>query len=239
SPTLQKNFNVKIIGGDDVSIERVPYQISLQYNGDHFCGGSIISQTYIVTAAHCTYEQDPAALSIRAGTAIRGDGGQVISVSKVHDHPNFNRFTADYDIAVLELETPLTLGRFVAPIVLPSENQTWPAGTEVFVSGWGALSEDAATFPTNLQGVALEIVDEAACVSAYGMVYLVTERMLCAGVNEGGKAACHEDSGGPLAVDGVLGGVVSWGLGCGRPGIPGVYANVPVLRDFIKNVTGI
>ena len=84
----------------------------------------------------------------------------------------------------------------------------------------------------------MDIVSPAACKAAYG-AGSITERMLCAGVSGGGQDACQGDSGGPLAVGFLLGGIVSWGYGCGRLGYPGVYGNVAAMRDYIKETAGL
>ncbi|KAJ3631802.1 hypothetical protein MTP99_012908 [Tenebrio molitor] len=232
------SHNVRIVGGHNISIQEVPYQISLQNDGDHFCGGSIISPNYIVTAAHCTSYYDASSLTIRAGSSTRGVGGQVINVSKIYNNPDFSEQTIDSDISVLELSTNLTFGLNVAAIALPAADQTWPSGTEVLVSGWGLLSSNSTELPTELQGVTVNLVSPESCRLAYSD-NSITDHMLCAGVSGGGKDACSEDSGGPLQVDGILAGVVSWGNGCGLPDYPGVYARVSTLRQFIQNVTGL
>ncbi|XP_044256075.1 trypsin alpha-like [Tribolium madens] len=230
----------RIIGGSAISISSVPWQVSLQYYGSHICGASIISANYIVTAAHCTDSLTAGQLSIRAGTSTRGSGGQVSSVSKIYQHSSYNSKTVDYDISILQLSTALTLGSNVAPVSLPSSTTTWNAGTSVLVTGWGTTTEGSSSLPSALQGVTVQIVSEATCKSAYAtMSSSITSRMLCAGVTKGGKDACQGDSGGPLVVGNTLAGIVSWGAGCGRPSYPGVYSNVPALRSFIKQTTGI
>ncbi|EFA02791.1 serine protease P76 precursor [Tribolium castaneum] len=228
----------RIIGGSSISISSVPWQVSLQYYGSHICGGSIISAKYIVTAAHCTDGLTAAQLSIRAGTSSRGSGGQVSSVARIYQHSSYNSRTIDYDISILELSSSLTLGSNVSPVSLPSSSTSWNAGTSVLVTGWGTTSEGSSSLPSALQGVTVQIVSQSTCSSAYGSGS-ITGRMLCAGVTNGGKDACQGDSGGPLVVGNVLAGIVSWGAGCGRPSYPGVYSNVPALRSFIQQTTGI
>lgn len=182
--------------------------------------------------------QSAGSLSIRAGTSTRGSGGQVVSVSKIYQHSSYNSRTIDYDISILQLSSPLTLNSKVAAVSLPSSSSSWNAGTSVLVTGWGTTTEGSSSLPSALQGVTVQLVSESSCKSAYGSSS-ITARMLCAGVTNGGKDACQGDSGGPLVVGSVLAGIVSWGAGCGRPSYPGVYSNVPSLRNFIKNTTGI
>ncbi|XP_063923282.1 trypsin-1-like [Zophobas morio] len=236
TPTINDG---RIVGGHDISIEEAPYQVSLQYDNSHSCGGSIVAPNYIVTAAHCTEGKTEDGMSIRAGTSIREDGGQVIDVKKITNHPKYNTDSGspDYDIAILELATNLELGFQVAVINLPTEDQTWPAGTEALISGWGLTHEGDTELPVNLQGASVQLIDQASCVAAYGG--FITERMFCAGVDGGGVDSCQDDSGGPLQVEGILAGVVSFGNGCGLAGFPGVYTNVSDVLDFIHDVTGL
>jgi len=227
----------RIVGGKDVNIEDYPYQLSLLYYGSHICGASIVSENIAVTAAHCTYGSSASYLSVRASSSIKGSGGQVVSVAKIHQHPKFDYFNIDYDISVLELSSPITLGTGAQPIALPEENEDVPGGTNSVVSGWGALREGGSS-PSQLQAVEVPIVTLQKCKDAYGSSS-ITERMLCAGFTEGGKDACQGDSGGPLVANGKLVGAVSWGYGCARPNYPGVYASVPNLRAYIKEVSGL
>ncbi|XP_044253923.1 trypsin-3-like [Tribolium madens] len=240
-PFLHKNKffpDGRIVGGSDIPIEQVPWQVSLQYYGQHFCGGSIISEKYVVTAGHCTEGLTKGDISIRAGTSIRESGGQEVKIAKIHQNPKFDSSIIDYDITILELATPLKLSDKVAPVKLPENGLVWPDDTEVLVSGWGTTEEGSDTLPTALQGVTVQIVSYTTCRQVYGED-AITTRMLCAGVNGGGKDSCQGDSGGPLVVGDVLGGIVSWGSGCARPKYPGVYSNVAALRDFITEVTGL
>ncbi|KAK9695314.1 Trypsin [Popillia japonica] len=228
----------KIVGGSNADILDYPYQVSVQEFYLHICGGSIISTKHIVTAAHCTYETIASYLNIRAGTAIRNSGGVTIDVSIIYQHPEFSNVTYDYDIAVLELVSDLTFSDTIIAISLPNENQQLIAGTESVVTGWGATEEDGIG-SNQLLMVEVPLVSATDCQAAYAPNYVITERMLCAGFTEGGKDACEGDSGGPLAIDGLLIGVVSWGAGCARPDYPGVYANVPNLRSYIAEVSGV
>ncbi|EFA02919.1 serine protease P80 [Tribolium castaneum] len=231
----------RIVGGDDIPIEQVPWQISLQYYGSHMCGGSVISEKYVITAGHCTEGVTEDDINIRAGTSIRESGGQEVKIAKIHHHPKYDGGLIDYDISILELATPLTLSDKISPVKLPEANTVWPDNIDVLISGWGTTEEGSGSLPSNLQGVTVQIVSPESCKKAYG-ADAITTRMICAGVNGGGKDSCQGDSGGPLVVpnaDNTLGGIVSWGAGCARPQYPGVYSNVAALRDFITEVTGL
>ncbi|XP_049779308.1 trypsin alpha-3-like [Schistocerca cancellata] len=110
------------------------------------------------------------------------------------------------------------------------------AGTAVTITGWGDLSSGGSS-PTQLQAVTTSIVARASCNIAYGGE--ITQRMICAGEDEGGKDSCQGDSGGPLVEGSTQYGIVSWGRGCAQAGYPGVYANVANLRSWVTEVTGV
>ncbi|XP_017784502.1 PREDICTED: trypsin-1-like [Nicrophorus vespilloides] len=227
----------RIVGGEAAEIEEYPYQLSLQYYGKHICGASIISKYFAVTAAHCTNGSPAESLAVRAASSIKGYGGQLIQVKSVLQNPKFDSYSLDFDITVLELTEPFVFGSNAQPIDLPQVNQETPGGSEAVVSGWGAIIEGGNS-PSMLQAVHVDIISQEDCRVAYGEND-VTDRMICAGVNGGGKDACQGDSGGPLVVNGQLVGIVSWGYGCARPESPGVYSSVANMRDYITENAGV
>ncbi|XP_044262513.1 trypsin-3-like isoform X2 [Tribolium madens] len=235
----ENNFLVKnrIVGGDEVDISEVPWQVALQNNGNHFCGGSIISEKYVVTAAHCTDEILLENIATQVGSSFKQSSGQIVGVKNIYQHPNYISSTNDFDISILELESPLEFGSEISPVSLPSSDKVWEVGTSAFVTGWGLTSEDGST-SSQLRGATVHIISKSDCIVAYDQ-NLITSRMLCADNPKRGKDACQGDSGGPMVVGDVLAGIVSWGEGCARPDAPGVYTDVAVLRDFIKENTGI
>ncbi|KAF2886573.1 hypothetical protein ILUMI_19600, partial [Ignelater luminosus] len=176
----------RIVGGEAIDIEEIPYQVSVLHLGSHICGGSIISPKYVVTAGHCTFGFLALFMSVRAGSSIKGSGGEVVRVQRLKRHRRFNFLNIDYDIAILILKHDLALG---APIPLPTDNQVIPPDTPARVSGWGRLKEGGSSVK-QLQAVTVNIVNQDKCRDAYGK-RKITDRMLCAGVPEGGKDACQ------------------------------------------------
>ncbi|KAJ8976732.1 hypothetical protein NQ317_004283 [Molorchus minor] len=227
----------RIVGGRNASISDYPYQVSLQFYGYHFCGGSIISSTWVLTAAHCTESIDMNSFTVRAGSSSVVSGGQVLNVLRILIHPQYDRLNIDYDISLVELASPIDNSDAHA-ISLPSPGSGPIAGATCTISGWGNIEEGGGA-PTTLQVVEVPVVSQDDCRLAYGGSS-VTDRMFCAGVlGVGGKDSCQGDSGGPAVVGGNLVGIVSWGYGCARPDYPGIYTNVANLRSWIKEQIGI
>lgn len=229
-----------IIGGNDAEIESYPYQISLHIDGEHNCGGSIVSETHIVTAAHCFAQvQNTSQLGVRAGSTYHAHGGQLLNVSNFAVHPRFNESTISHDVAVIKLSEPLELGPAVAPIRLAPASAGYPEpGTITNLTGWGRTDVDTSSLPDTLQELELPVVDRGECAERWrhydGPIYNVTDTMFCVSTFKEGETACHGDSGGPVAIDGTLVGIVSWGNPlCNSEYYPGVYSSVSVLRGWI------
>ena len=127
----------KIVGGFPITIESAPYQVSLQLWNIHICGGSIISEKWVLTASHCTVERRASDFSIRAGSSIYRSGGDVIAVKNIIQHPQYDKYTMDYDFSLLELESRISLDEKKQIIPLASENERISPYTLCKVSGWG------------------------------------------------------------------------------------------------------
>ncbi|KAG5679816.1 hypothetical protein PVAND_009354 [Polypedilum vanderplanki] len=230
----------KIVGGIEVPIENVPYQVSVRYNNYHTCGGSIISSSFILTAQHCTSGRTAGYLTVRAGSNSSINGGEIFQVSKIIPHPNFNEYSLDYDFSLLKLTNAIVLdGITKDKVQLPTQDEILAKGIAMFVSGWGAtLNPNQST--SILRGVTITSIDFDTC----NLIYLrdggLGASQICAGELAGGKDSCYGDSGGPmvsLAGTRKLYGVVSWGIDCALPGWPGVYARVSLVRNWIDENT--
>ena len=237
-------FDPKIVGGQDATIEEFPWQVALLDNSVQFCGGSIISERWILTAAHCTFSGEWRVDQIRAGVTNKTDAtGQDIAVLREIRHPAYNPLTDDSDILLLELAAPLDLsGPKAKPIPLMTAQAATQGlqdpGKNAFISGWGALSEGGDS-PDILQKATVPIVSNTQAEQNYGPGS-ITDNMIAAGfLGTGGVDACQGDSGGPMAVQdpGTLGyrlaGVTSFGIGCARPDYVGIYARVSQFEDWI------
>jgi secreted trypsin-like serine protease len=234
----------QIVGGIEATPNEFPWQILLTYSGlSASCGGSVIHESWILTAAHCVYGENPAWRTVVAGIHDRTSDAsnpylQRRSVKRIIVHPNYNNSTLDYDIALLELSTPLTLNSQVAPIYLAgaSDASLYNPSTVFTVSGWGHTSYNGSA-AIKLRKVNVPVVSSATCDGVYGTI---TERMFCAGnFAVGGVDSCQGDSGGPIFKNdsGVykLTGVVSSGTGCALPGYPGIYTHVANLRPWVES----
>ncbi|XP_031638810.1 polyserase-2-like [Contarinia nasturtii] len=237
----------RIVGGFAIGITQAPYQVSLQYRESHLCGGSIISPTWIATAAHCTERRSDnlSILKIRAGSSFYGKDGELLDVKRVVQHANFSMKTVDFDYSLIELVNPIQLDETKQVIKLHNFDEVFPDNTTSFVSGWGN-THNSSESRLQLRGAEVPLVNQKKCHIAYARYGGVSPRMICAGFYEnGGKDACQGDSGGPLVAfsqDGGeprLVGIVSWGEGCAKPLYPGVYSRVLAARDWIYTHTGI
>ncbi|CAL7938276.1 unnamed protein product [Xylocopa violacea] len=234
SPTGQ------IIGGKDVRIEEVPHQVSLQSFGFGFCGGSIISNEWVITAAHCmSYPAEW--ITVRAGTATKSSGGSTHKVAEIIVHENYvtNMYGVPVnDVAVMRMATPFKLDATRQPIKLFKQNEESAEGMSAVITGWGAVREGGSTTDV-LQTVSVPIVSKKSCNDAYQSYGGLPAGQICAAVPQGGKDACQGDSGGPMTINGRLAGLVSWGYGCARPGYPGVHTEVAAFSDWVVAKTGV
>ncbi|XP_077673023.1 suppressor of tumorigenicity 14 protein homolog [Eretmochelys imbricata] len=239
----------RIVGGEDARSGKWPWQASLQMGMyGHICGASVVSNRWLLSAAHCFLDSDSIRYSVPSGwkaymgiRIINKNSNHVAmrSIKRIIVHPRYDQYISDYDIALLEMETPVFFSELVQPICLPSSPRVFFYGTVCYVTGWGALKENSYLAKT-LQEAKVKIINQSICNKLYDD--LITSRMLCAGNLNGGIDACQGDSGGPLACVGkgnrwYLAGIVSWGEGCARRNRPGVYTKVTELYDWIRQYT--
>ena len=258
-PASASAWEPRVLAGTAVQITDHPYHVLVARDA-FICGGAIRDATHVVTAAHCVVDEEsffpviasPATVSVGHGDEDL-DQLDVVGVSRVSVFPAYlrDRRSPALDVAVLTLEAPIDLGGATAKAV-PFASETefataFDAGGPGFVTGWGLTAEDGQ--PSQfLQGVSLPLRDDDACVAEYGVDY-DGDVMLCAGgegtAPSGNPDTCQGDSGGPLVIDTdpqapvvwELVGLVSFGNGCGRSGVPSAYAWVQstVLRPFLED----
>lgn len=259
TPTTPEN-ELKIIGGKAAAPGAWPWMAALvmrniePYNGQ-FCGGSLISPDWVLTAAHCVFTYNAKGqmtnilnnnIDIVLGTNdLEAPQNQYerIPVDRIIPHPDYNQYTDDNDIALLKLSRPSVQSPLscLTPI---DEPELAPPGTEATLLGWGdtSLSPYFESFPNLLMQVNVPIVSNEVCNQAYPGE--ITENMICAGFEQGGKDSCQGDSGGPMVVrkgkEGYIqAGIVSWGYGCALAGYYGVYTRVSKYTEWISSEANI
>lgn len=243
------NYEPRIVGGQDANITDFPWQVALMADTFQFCGGSIINERWILTAAHC---EKPQLTHIRAGVTNKTDAttGQDIPVLRQIPHPAYNDETMDSDLMLLELASPLNLSGSKAKAIPLMTAQAAASGLQnpgviATISGWGDLSEGGID-PVILQKADVPIVSNAEASTSYDALYgagSITANMIAAGfLGTGNVDACQGDSGGPMVVRdsastfGVrLAGVTSFGEGCARPEYVGIYTRVSQFEEWIVN----
>jgi secreted trypsin-like serine protease len=232
---IEPPFRRRIVGGEPTDIKEHPWQVALQFRGTFFCGGSIIAQKWILTAAHC-FEFSIANndWGAKAGATNYATSGSWAQVERAVVHPEYKgRPTFENDLALMKLTAPAAAGRAVP---LASASMTIPLSQPLEVTGWGATSDGGSGADVLRKGI-VPYVASGVCNEPASYNGRIKDGMMCAGLREGGVDSCQGDSGGPLVwrtTDGpVLVGVVSFGDGCALKLKYGVYSRVSAYRDWI------
>lgn len=251
----------KILGGRGADIGNWPWTVALVHRGvenafwRYFCAGTLISDRWVVTAAHCltdgagNLEYGPGDVHVVSGrTNLTRGGGDWIPVIGYVVHPQYNPNTLDADLALMLLErAPAKDTIWSAITMIPGGDPaglTAP-GAPAWIVGWGMLGP-SGPFPPNLHEAQIPLVSQTDLILAYPPPFFtITDNMIGAGPGDGSVDTCQGDSGGPLMVrDGggnyVLAGVTSWGLQpCGTPGVYGVYVRLANFCGWVKGVSGV
>ncbi|XP_027697965.1 serine protease 42-like [Vombatus ursinus] len=236
----------KVIRGQAAPPTKWPWQVSLQVYHKHMCGGSLIDTEWVLTAAHCILWDYNYTVKLGDTSYYASENSTIATVKDILIHPSYSEFIfVKNDLALVHLESPVTLTQKIQPICLPSSKFHVKNGTRCWMAGWGQTTEKKEdSHPLVLLEIDLYIIERKYCnkmlrksllISAF--VSIVDKKMLCAYHPEG-KDACQGDSGGPLACEigqhtWVQVGIVSWGIGCGKPEVPGIYTKVSSFSTWI------
>ena len=226
----------RVVGGEPTTIEKHPWQVALIIKGS-LCGGSLIGDRWVLTAAHCFKPSREAAdVKTKAGLTNIADQQNWADVDRVFVHEGYNPDTYEDDVALVRLKSAPPLGKVIP---LATWDTAVSVGQPLEVTGWGYTSEGGRPSPI-LRVASVPVVDQAVCNAPDSYNGKIKVQMLCAGHKEGGIDSCQGDSGGPLVLrdnDGaVLVGVVSWGIGCARKLKYGVYSRVANYRTWISGI---
>lgn len=241
------NVNTSIVNGEDASECDWNWQVGLRSSEGArmpFCGGMLISETWMLTAAHCVRRPDFWVVAGDHKPRTQSGNEQVRKAKTVVRHPKYNTRTMDFDVAIVELDSAMKMNQCVGTVCLPPRDSELQDGEECWITGWGTLSSGGGQ-PGTLQQAPVNIISNDKCVSDYDYTKSdITPSMICAqGIRKDGAImdACQGDSGGPLVCkrEGSsaweIYGATSWGYGCAGKVYPGIWARINhgEVRDFI------
>ncbi|CAB3255220.1 unnamed protein product [Arctia plantaginis] len=238
-----RRSRTRIVNGVETGINEFPSMVGIAdiRTSEIRCGGVILSQWYVMTAAHCVRGESPSNYAVIAGehdvTVGDSPATQAYAITSFNIHPWFTESNYDFDISIVTVRNPIVFSELVGPICLPFKFRNWDfAGATVTMLGWGTLFPGGPTSNT-LQKVDVNVITQNTCRA---QMPTVTDRQMCTFTP--GRDACQNDSGGPvLYSDTTTGrlfsaGIISYGRFCAS-NFPGVNTRVTVLLDWIVQNT--
>ncbi|XP_017556884.1 granzyme B(G,H)-like [Pygocentrus nattereri] len=229
------SVEVGIVNGTEVKPHSRPYMVSIQKKRKHVCGGFLVSEKFVMTAAHCRKKIKQLTVVLGAhDLSNKKDGSIRMKVKKYYRHPDYNIDTHDNDIMLLKLRGRAKKSKTVNWISIPKRNEDIKTNTVCSVAGWGRTGSFKSG-SNRLLETKITIVAKKQCKKLWEN-YL-TRRMVCA-VHPGGS--CKGDSGGPLVCGDIAVGIVSFGQKnmCDAPTKPKIFAKISAFLPWIKSIIG-
>ncbi|XP_053510985.1 transmembrane protease serine 11A isoform X3 [Artibeus jamaicensis] len=233
----------RIMSGDVAARAAWPWQASLQRDNVHQCGATLISNTWLITAAHCfKYKANPRQWTVSFGTTINPPLMKR-NVRRIIVHERYHSPAREYDIAVVQFSPRVAFSDDVRRVCLPEASASFRPNSTVYITGFGALYYGGES-QNDLREARVKIISDDVCKQPQVYGNDIKFGMFCAGYLEGIYDACRGDSGGPLVIKDLkdtwyLIGIVSWGDNCGQRNKPGVYTMVAYYRHWIASKTGL
>lgn len=233
----------RIMSGDVAAKAAWPWQASLQRNNVHQCGATLVSNTWLITAAHCfTNNANPRQWTVSFGTTINPPLMKR-NVRRIIVHERYHFPAREYDVAAVQFSPRVTFTDDIRRVCLPEASASFQPNSTVYITGFGALFYGGKS-QNNLREAKLKIISDDVCKQPHVYGRDIKFGMFCAGYLEGKYDACRGDSGGPLVIKDLkdtwyLIGIVSWGDNCGQKNKPGVYTKVVYYRNWITSKTGL
>ncbi|XP_023932761.1 trypsin-like [Lingula anatina] len=239
------DVSVKIIGGRKALKNSWPWMAAITDSTDYqYCGGTLISDQWVLTAAHCVARKRAKKVFVRLGDhnlkKVESPNYAIkVQAKEIYIHRKYNKRSLSNDVALIKLKNRVTFTDQISPVCLPTVNEELADGHYCETTGWGWTG---GFYSKKLRQVNVPYITTSSCKKTnYGKE--IESSMVCAGPLEGGKDACYGDSGGPLVckiesgdtVTWVQHGITSWGYGCAQPNSPGVYSKVSYLIPWIQS----